>query len=194
MHRSFDITSEPASEPLTLAQAKNHLKIDTSITEDDDLITALIKIARQTAEKYCRRLLYTQTQVMRLDYFYNLMEINRTPIQSISSIKYYDSDNTLQTLSTDYYDVDVKSSPARITLKYGATYPTIKERTNAIEITFVAGWQTVAAIPENIISGMYLLIGHLYENRESVVIGKIVNELPMGVKYLWDLDRIYVFN
>ena len=52
----------------------------------------------------------------------------------------------------------------------------------------------MAAIPENIISGMYLLIGHLYENRESVVIGKIVNELPMGVKYLWDLDRIYVFN
>ena len=50
----------PAAEPLTLAEAKLHLRVDADITDDDSLITALIVTARQQAEHRTGRSLVSQ--------------------------------------------------------------------------------------------------------------------------------------
>jgi hypothetical protein len=57
----------PAVEPLTLEEAKNHLRVDADIDEDDALINNLIAAARQDCEKFQNRAYITQTWELWLD-------------------------------------------------------------------------------------------------------------------------------
>lgn len=57
----------PATEPITLEEAKLHLRVDT--TDDDALITGLISAARVAAENICRRAFVTQQWELVIDSF-----------------------------------------------------------------------------------------------------------------------------
>ena len=61
----LNLITPPAVEPVTLADAKAHLKVDT--TDDDALITALITAARARAEWHTGRALITQSWTLWLD-------------------------------------------------------------------------------------------------------------------------------
>lgn len=63
------LVTAPGSEPITLAEAKLHLRVETAMTDDDTLISALIVSARQAAETITRRALITQTWKLALDQF-----------------------------------------------------------------------------------------------------------------------------
>jgi hypothetical protein len=67
MPLSIKRTTDAASEPLSLQEAKDHLRVDD--TASDTLITSLIKAARQTIEEWTSRQLLTATWVMALDCF-----------------------------------------------------------------------------------------------------------------------------
>jgi uncharacterized phiE125 gp8 family phage protein len=59
------------------------------------------------------------------------------------------------------------------------------DRADAVTIEFTAGYGAAAsAVPAEIKQAMYLMIGHWYENRESVNVGNIVNELPFAAQAL----------
>ena len=102
----YKVTTQPAEEPLTLTEAKTHLKVE--VTADDSLITALIQAAREEAEQYLNLKLITQTVTEKLDCFpsyeeTNLILLSAAPVVSVESVKYQDEDDTQQTLSTDRY-------------------------------------------------------------------------------------------
>ena len=120
------------------------------------------------------------------------VDLNKYPISAVS-VQYYDKNNTLQTLSTSVYDVDITNSPTRIRLGYNQEWPDTRERLNAVKITCTVGFASAAAVPEDIKAAIKLMIGHLYANRESVVVGRIATELPMGVKFLLDNHRSFVW-
>lgn len=67
-YRSLVRATEPASNPVTLAEAKLHLRIDN--TDDDALIGNLITAATRWAEDYTDRTFCTTQWAMRLDSFY----------------------------------------------------------------------------------------------------------------------------
>ena len=69
MHYTLSVKTQPASEPVTLAEAKAHLSIDSSNTAWDSVITDFIKAAREQAEIFTNRCLLPQTLTMILDYF-----------------------------------------------------------------------------------------------------------------------------
>ena len=99
----------------------------------------------------------------------------RSPLQSVSSIQYYDQAGTLQTLDPSAYLVDSFSEPARITPAPATTWPATQNRANAVLITFVAGYgSTGAAVPTGILHWILLMAATLYENREMVAV------LPKG--------------
>jgi len=128
----------PRSEPLTLAEAKLHL----NFSEDDVLISALISAARGWCEGFQNRAYITQTWELVLDCFPNrdYIEIPLPPLQSVVSVKYYGTDDTEYTMSTDDYFVDTKSEPGRLVLAYCKTWPTTTLRpANAVIVEFVAG-------------------------------------------------------
>ena len=107
--------------------------------------------------------------------------INKAPLISVSSITYYDSDNNIQTLAASSYEVDIYGSPARFRIK---TMPSVYDRMNALQLNFVCGYANAAAVPQPIKQALYMIIGHLYENRQDVITGTQVNEIPMASEYL----------
>ena len=121
---SIEISTPPASEPVSLVEAKAHILVDAST--DDTLISTLITTARIYAENYTRRAFITQTIKARYDYFQSWFELEKAPLISVSSITYIDTTGSTQTLATDQYDVDIYSTPPRITEAYGASFPTAR--------------------------------------------------------------------
>ena len=133
------LTEEPAVEPVTAEQVKLDASIDGC--ESDALIDMLITTARRDAEKETGRALITQTWQLILDGFPDCdICINKLPIQSITSIKYYDNSNVQQTLSSSYYALDNKTAPGFARLNYGYSWPSTYQRFDAVEIEFVAGY------------------------------------------------------
>lgn len=180
-------TSAPASPIVTLDEAKTHLRVDH--TDDDTYITALVDAAISVAENYTERSFFTQTWTLKLDDFpTDYIELIRGPIASVTSVKYYNSDNTLTTIDSADYRVDTYSTVARI--EHTDTWPTTYDRIDAVEVVFVAG-QLVADVPDDIKTAVKLIVGHLYQNRQDVITGTQVNQIPMGSRYLLDPYKVY---
>ena len=164
--QSKSVVTGPASEPITVAEAKTHCRVE--ISDDDTYIGALIQVARETAEVYTGRALMTQT----LDVKYAAFPEDGSfwfpapPLQSVTSVKYYDTDGTQRTLSTDVYEVDTAHLPGRIALKPNQVWPDVQtEKNNPITIRGVSGFADAASVPAGIKHGMLLLIGMWYEQR-----------------------------
>ena len=193
----------PATEPITLAEAKNHLRVE--IVDDDALITALIIAARQYAESETGRSLITQSWRLVLDEFPggcmssqaktllpgNAILLDRVPVQSVTSIQYLDTGGTWQTLEDTEWVAELQSAPARVAPGFGKTWPTVVSQIGAVKVDFVAGYGAAAAVPQAIKTWMLLRIGALYEHREEVSVmrqGKI-EALPY-VDRLLDAYRV----
>jgi len=190
MHYSLTVSSQPAAEPLSTLEAKQHLRVDHNA--DDTYIDGLVKAARINAETYLRRSLINTTWVMKMDCFPSVIRPPRSPLSSVSSLTYLDTDGTSQTLTvnTDYV-VDSSSEPGRIYPAYGTSWPSTRAIENAVTLTFVAGYGTAGSnVPQSIRQALLLMVGTWYEQREGVVIGTITAELPMAVESLLASERI----
>jgi len=185
------LVTAPTEEPVSLADVKAHLRID--ITDDDALLGTYITVARRFCERYQNRAYITQTWKLVLDDWPDddEIELPYPPLQSVTSIVYYDTEDNDNTLATTVYMVDADSEPGRVTLKYNQTWPyTTLRPYNGIEITYVAGYgDATGDVPENVVHAIKLLVGHLYENREATGI-RPLSEIPFTVKALLDLERI----
>lgn len=180
------LKTAPTTEPLTLAEAKLHLRVTAS--DENSLIELLIAVARMRIEEHTNRALITQTWQLFLDAFPDddeEIEIVPTPLISITSIGYTDEDGAAQTLveNTDF-TVDKYSTPGRIVPIYAGEWPVARSIPNAVTIEFASGYGAAGDVPEPIRQAMLLLIGHLYEHRESVNIGNITSVIPQTVEYL----------
>lgn len=173
------LTVAPAAEPVTLAEAKAHLRIETGFTDDDTLVTSLITAARNMAERLTGRGFITQTWQYTLSSFPAYWEppirLPRGPVQSISSITYLDQAGATQTLDTSVYVFEQSQTSATISLAYNQCWPIPACQANAVTITFVVGYgdasADVAASAEDVRRAMLLMIGDLYRNRESQLVG-----------------------
>ena len=137
----WKVTTQPATEIFTLQEVKDYLKVDDST--EDTLISTLLQSARQAAESYLNQALITQTITEKLDRFKNgTIYLSVSPVISVSSLQYADGDNTTQTFAASNYVVDTFLKPARLSLGYGKTWPTLYGNINDITITYTAGYGT----------------------------------------------------
>ena len=189
--RAFKVVTPATSNPITLTEAKTHLKVDT--TADDTFITNLIKSATSSAQEYTNRFFIATTIQQVGDKWEDISNLLKSPVASVTNIKYVDTSGSLQTLSTDVYFVDDVNKPARIGLKPNQSYPEIIDRLNAVQVNYVVG---LAAGPDEVDEGirqaLLLTIGNWYQNRQAVVTGTIATELPMNAKFLLDQYKIQV--
>lgn len=197
MSWSLEVTSAPGAEPLSTAEAKAHLRVDSAFTDDDAIIDAQVEAARNYAEAFTRRAFITQTLVLWLDAFppgNGEIILPRPPLQSVTSISYTDVDGNAQTFASSKYIVDGKREPARITPAWNVDWPDTRAIINAVSVTYVAGYGNAASdVPEAIIRAIAFLVGHLYENRESVVTGTIAIALPQAVDFMLWPYRAWMF-
>lgn len=159
------VTSAPASEPLTTAEAKTHLRVDTS--DDDTYIDTLVASARQWVENYTDLALVTQTITEYFDAFpvTGHFELTKSPVSSITSISYLDANGDSQTWDSANYRTDLIQKPARIAPIYGGSYPTTYNTQNAITVVYVAGYGAASAVPAAIKHAIKLLLAEMYEMR-----------------------------
>lgn len=181
--RAVRTITPPASEPVTLAQAKLHVRQD--LADDDTLIATLITTARETVEAESWHALMTQTLELVLDAWPSrrAIELPRPPLQSVQSITLTDDSGQAIVWSPSSYHVDSDSIPGRIVLAAGASWPSVTlAPVGGIRIRYVAGWASAGLVPTSLTQAMLLLIGHWYENREAT--GRSTNEIARGVKAL----------
>lgn len=157
---------------------------------EDTLLAGLIQAAREYVETYQNRALCTQTWELVLDAWpAGYIEIPLPPLQSITSIKYKDSEGKENTWAATNYIVDTDSYLGRV-LADGCSWPSdALYPAGAIRVKFVAGYGLAAAVPATIKAAMLLLIGHWYEHREATDAVNL-SEIPFAVKSLLDMNRV----
>ena len=181
-YKSFKVTTSPAVEPVTTAEAKSQLRISGS--DEDTLIDNYITVARQTIEVLTRRAFITQTITLKYDSFPSEMRLPRPPAIAVTSIQYVDTDGNTQTWDAANYTVDVQLQPASIVPAYNIDYPITRDIPNAVTVVYTAGYGTATTdVPESIRLAIRLLVGSYYENREATSTAKI-HELPLGIQML----------
>lgn len=169
MRAAWTRTTEPAIEPITLAEAKLHARITS--TADDAALASYIGVARQAAEDVLNRGLLTQTWKLTLSSFADRIWLPMAaPLQSVSSVKYYDSDGTLQTLASTYYDTDTVSRPAALVRAANQSWPSLQSdrRTGRVEITYVVGWTAASLVPQRIRQGIRMYVAYLDADRDGL--------------------------
>jgi uncharacterized phiE125 gp8 family phage protein len=161
----YTVITGPASEPITLTEAKTHLRVDG--TDSDTIITSLIKQAREYAEDYQNKKYITQTLELVLDKFPDddyIEFVNTTPVQSITSVKYFDTDGTDYTFDSANYALDTDSFVNKLHLKYQKLWPTtILQPYNGVRIRFICGYGEASAVPETFKQAMLIHIQLLYD-------------------------------
>lgn len=186
----LSLATGPQAEPITRGEAKDHLRVE--VNDDDQLIDSLISAAREVVEATTQRQLMTATWKLWLPRFplsrYPIV-LPLPPLGSVTHVKYYDTDNALQTWATNQYIVFKQEGPvameSEIHLAPTLSYPATVTRPDAVEVQYVAGYGAEgAAVPTALRQAMLLLIGHHYENREAVNVGNLTTELPLAVKSL----------
>lgn len=165
---------------------------EPTVTESTYLQT-LIKAAREYCQNFQNRAYVNQTWELWLDQFPDIdyIELPLPPLSSVTSVKYYGTDNTEYTLSADDYSVDVKSEPGKVYLRHSKSWPTTVLRPyQGVCVTYVAGYGATAAYtPQAVKQAMLLLIGHWYNNREAAQM-KADPEIEFAVSALLWQDRM----
>ena len=158
-------TTAPTVEPVTIEQAKEVLRVD--FDDDNARIGRLISAARKRIEDSTNRQLINATWTLNLDSFpgSDAICLPKSPLSSVTSVKYYDTSSVQQTLSTDVYDTDTTTIIPRIFLKYNQSWPSdSRGHTNDIEIIFVAGYgSATTAVPESSRQALLMWVQWLYD-------------------------------
>ena len=145
---NYVVTTEPTTEPVTLAALKNVLRLTTC--DFDEELSRILTTARRQVENDSNRKLVTQTVKLLMDDFPagDTIELRLPPAQSVTSVKYFDTAGSEQTLSSSNYWTDTDSTPPRIVLKDGNNWPSVNEdQPNAVIIEMQCGYGAISAVP-----------------------------------------------
>ena len=198
MHRQLNLVIIPSTEPLTVNEAKAHLRVENDT--EDDYIAALIETARahlDGRDGWLSRALMTQTWDYTLDAF--PMEewicLPLPPVQSITSITYKDVNGNAQTFNASNYSLSAdKHWKPRVHLAATASWPGTWNAPEAVTIRTINGYGgTVEDVPAPIKQALLLLIGHWYENRETVTLDGVPQEMPLAVEALLEPYMVTAF-
>lgn len=176
MNEPITVTTDSAIELVTLQDAKDFLRIDHN--DENARIDSLRKAARRWCETYVQQSFFTKTLTLNLDYFPSddkPIYLRRGPVQSVTSLKYYDTNNSQQTWNSSNYFVDTSSEVGRIYAD-NVSYPDLYDRPNAIEVIYVAGYSDIDDVPLDFKEAVLHLIAEWYEVRGNVIVGAQVNE------------------
>lgn len=191
----------PAIEPVSWAEAQEWIH---ALDSEETLVEGLISAAREVAEWKKGYTFYEQT----LEVAYRgwpaegwIMLPRATPLISVASVKYIDSDGAEQTLPSNQYRVNTMGIPGGLVFVESWSRPSVDYYApNPVVIRYVAGLNTSPLQPVNqsIRLAMRLMVAHWYKNREAVVVGQSASvsamDLPMGVETLLGVDQaIFAF-
>lgn len=189
---SVRVVTPPTIEPVTVADAVAHCRIDHS--DDNALLARLIAAARTRVERSLQRSLLPQTLRLSLYSFpaHNRpIQLPRPPVTSVDSVTYIDFAGDNLTLLS--YQSDLDSEPARLSPAFEQCWPCSRWQPNGVVVTYQAGYATPAAVPPTIKLAILMLAAHWYEHRESASDEGKLSLTPQGVEFLLEGERVLRF-
>jgi uncharacterized phiE125 gp8 family phage protein len=159
---SLQLLTPPASEPVSLADAKAHLKLDTS--DEDALVQTLITAARARAEWHTGRALVTQSWRLSLDDWPHdeVVELPLPPLVSVEQVAVIDGAGIRTVLAPADFSVDPASVPGRVMFTHR---PVSLRRRDGLQVSFTAGYGDAGAVPASIKQAILEIVADLYAHR-----------------------------
>lgn len=214
---SITVIRPPAFEPISLEQARQHLRVDVypgspATHPDDDLISRAIVAARERAEEITRRALVEQGVRLVAPSWYpdawprtrqRGIDLLRPPLISVDQVTYYDDNNTLQVVTSSNYFIEETQPVHRLRWAASFDFPCTYDRADAVRVDYTAGYagqaspvtdqaEAASGIPASIINGMLLLVGDMYEHREATLVGVSAVVLT-AADALFESKRVFTF-
>jgi uncharacterized phiE125 gp8 family phage protein len=182
----FYQTLAPAAEPVSLAEAKSHLRITHA--DDDAYIDKLIIAARRAVEDRSGLKCVTQNWSLFLDCWPDdgVISLGMSPVSAVTDVKLYGEDDTPSTVDPAHYFLDVASEPARLALRYGRARPQPGRRLNGVEVRMVVGFGAAAAVPQDLKQAILLTVAHWFDRRGE----KEGGSLPLSALELISVRRV----
>lgn len=198
---------------VSLAEAKLHCRVD--IDDEDVLIEGWLEAALNIAETLTDRAIAATSFTYFRDGFYDMpfllgarplpqrlgggwpglarnqeIALPRPPLLSITSIKYLDVENVLQTMDPSLYVVDDASEPGRVTPVFGTVWPVTYLTINAVRIAYTAGGAT-----ETERRAMLMMVSHWHLHRDATAVNfrQRIDELPVGIRMMLASDDAGVY-
>lgn len=171
----------PDNMPVTLAEAKAHLRV-THDQADTEILGYLLAAIEYT-EVRSQRIFRQRALTLTLDDFPGADDpvvFDLSPIVSADTIQYYDTDNASQTHTTAYLVEDVTGTSC-LYPDYETEWPDTAVRPDAVTITYTAGYGGAASVPQRAKQAILLLTKHGYDQRDPVVIGTSSKPLELAV-------------
>lgn len=169
-HWSTTLVTAAIAEPVTIDEARRQARYEED--DENDRFANLIEGARRLYERQNNRQLVTATWDLILDRFPMAglpIYLPWSPLASVTSVGYVDSNGDSQTLTvTTEYVVDTDSEPGRITEAYGETWPNTRAQKNVVTIRYVAGYGDPVDVPLTIKQGILARVVDWFENPEKI--------------------------
>lgn len=200
----LELTTPPDEDDVLSLVSVADLKVNERMTHtqhDNDLLPRCIKSAYAALDGeygWLNRSILTQSWTLYLSSFFDVLELPKGPVQSITSIKYYDADGVLQTLAGNQYELQKGKIVATVSKAYGVVWPTLDTRKRAVQIEYVTGFGDSDTIPfpmrQKLQQAIIFLASHYYRNPSATYAEPrvvVVNrKLEMGLEHLIGFLRI----
>lgn len=160
----------PAAEPVTLAEAKAHLRVED--TAEDSYITALIATARVAAESFTARAFLTQSWRLQRDAWPSdpcrpWIDLPRPPVLGVTEVRVRSADGDATVWDSALYSVDLAAAPGRLYRRPGVLWPLLGRSLAGIEIDYDAGYGAAASdVPAPIRHAILMQVAYLFEHRD----------------------------
>ena len=165
--------TEPSDLPLTLAELRAQLRLDSDFVVDDPYIETLQRAAVDSVEAHIAGPLVSRDFEQLHECFPcgDRLVLARAPVSAIAGV-FYTADGAAEAIfAASNYVADVKARPGRVVLKRAAAWPSVAlEAGNAVRVQFTAGYGARADVPESAKQAIKLLVSHWYANRQAVVV------------------------
>jgi len=182
--------SAPAIEPVTVSEAKEHLRVDGTV--EDVLISSLIVTSRLHIEAALGLALITQSWKLVLDAWptEGVLRMPLRPVKTVSAVRVFAADGTSEVVDPVRYFVDTVGEPPRVIGNAGGI-PVPGRPLNGIEVDFDAGYgSAVSDVPSPIRHAVLLLVAHWFEHRDPIEIGSSSVTIPASVSHLMEPYRL----
>lgn len=166
----------PEVEPVTLAAAKQYLRIDAADDSFDDEIETLIAASRADIEAICNTRLITQEVLLQAGSFYDLEHLPIGPVQTIERVAYLDSEGAEHLLPDTDYELVAGELESQIVLVDRTSWPAVDDRADAVRVAAIVGYGDAGTdLPRDLYFVVLQAIRAKFDGRELAIENMLVN-------------------
>lgn len=156
-------------EAVSLTEAKEHLRIDGD--DQNSIVKRYVKAATERCENFMQSSIMSTEHELYSSNFDSGYSLQKYPVTAVNSVKYYDTDNALQTVASSNYRLQDFRQPCFLEFDTNFDVPDVYEREYPVVINFNAGYASASTVPSSIVLGILNELGDANEFRQNLLTG-----------------------